>query len=150
MGDSMPESKIQIRIITPEDTKADEKADMIIMRAITGPMGILPGHAPYTSVLDIGALQILDGENIRKIALFGGIAEIRDDVLTILTPFAEWPEDIDRAHAEADREHARHRLQENVDDMEIQRDQVLLRRSLVRIEVSSDSLVSESGLNEEL
>ena len=63
-------------------------------------------------------------------------------MLTILTNGAEWPSDIDRARAVHDREHARRRLQERIDDIEIRDDQVLLRRALVRIEVSSDPLVN--------
>ena len=133
----MPDKKVRLRIVTPEQVKVDEDASMIIMRCTTGNMGILPGHEAYSVALDYGILRILRDDVERKIAIYGGLASIQNDVLTILTHDAEWPEDIDRARAEADREHAERRLQERTDDIEIQHDQVLLRRALVQIEVSS-------------
>jgi len=133
----LPDKKVRLRIVTPEQVKVDEDASMIIMRCTTGNMGILPGHEAYSVALDYGILRILRDDVERKIAIYGGLASIQNDVLTILTHDAEWPEDIDRARAEADREHAERRLQERTDDIEIQHDQVLLRRALVQIEVSS-------------
>jgi len=140
----MSTKKVHLRIITPEEIKVDEKTDMVIMRCTTGDMGILPGREACSVILDLGVLRILDGSSERKIAIFGGIAEMQKDVLTILTNDAEWPEDIDRARAEADREEAERRLESAVEDMEIQSHQVLLRRSLVRIEVSSYPLISKT------
>ena len=140
--------KVRLRIITPKEVKFDEDVDMVIMRCTTGAMGILPRHEPRSAVLKYGALRILDGGNERRIAVFGGLAEVKNNVLTVLTNLAEWPEDIDHARALADLEHAERRLQERVDDIEIQDDQVLLRRALVRIEVGSYPLVNVSDSQE--
>lgn len=139
----MATRKVRLRIITPEQIKVDEDVDRVIMRCTTGDMGILPGHEAYSTTLNYGVLRILAGGVERRIAVYGGLATIQNNVLTILTIGAEWPEDIDRLHAEADREHAERRLQERTDDIEIQHDQVLLRRALVQIEVCSYSPTSE-------
>jgi len=133
----MAEKKIRLHIITPEQSKIDEDVDMVIMRCTTGDMGIMPGHETRSAVLDYGVMRILNDDNERWIAVYGGLAVIKDNVLTVLTHDAEWPEEIDRAHAHVTREHAERRLQEKTDDLEIQSDQVLLRRALVQIEVSS-------------
>ena len=138
----MAVKKIRLRIVTPEEIKLDENVDMVIMRCTTGDMGILPRHEPCSAVLNYGALRILDGGDERRIAVFGGLAEVRNDVLTILTDGAEWPKEIVRAHAMADLERAKSRLRERVDDIEIQDDIVLLRRALVRVEVSSHTFVN--------
>jgi len=135
--------KLKLRIITPEKIKVDEAVDMVIMRCNTGEMGILPGHETRSAVLDYGALRILVDESERRIAVFGGIVEIRDDAVTVLTGAAEWPEDIDRTRAEAEREYAERRLRESADALGIKRDQVALRRALVQIEVSSYPLISK-------
>ncbi|MCL2030471.1 MAG: ATP synthase F1 subunit epsilon [Oscillospiraceae bacterium] len=134
--------QVRLRIITPEEIKVDERAAMIIMRCTTGDMGILPGHEARSAVLDYGVLRILNPDGERRIAVFGGLAEVRDDVVTVLANAAEWPEDIDRARAEADRELAERRLQETQDDLEVRSNQAVLRRSLVQIEVSSYPLLS--------
>lgn len=129
--------KVRLRVVTPAVVKVDEDADMIIMRTTTGDMGVLFGHEARSAVLNLGALRILDSGNERRIAVYGGLATVKNNVLTILTNDAEWPEEIDRVRAEANREHAERRLQERTDDIEIREDLLMLRRALVQIEVSS-------------
>jgi len=139
----MAENKIRLKIITPEKIKVDQDVRMVIMRCVTGDLGVLPGHKPCSALLDYGLLRILADDSERRMAVYGGLAMIRNDVLTILTDDADWPEEIDLARANLDREYAEKRLREKLDDMEIQNDQVLLRRALVQIEVSSSSLIDE-------
>jgi F-type H+-transporting ATPase subunit epsilon len=129
--------KLRLRIVTPEEIKFDENVDMVIMRCTTGDMGILHGHEPRSAVLSYGALRILNGGNERRLAVFGGLAEVQNNLLTILTNLAEWPDEIDRARAELDFERAERHMRERIGDLEIQSDQVQLRRAMVRIEVSS-------------
>ncbi|MCL2035092.1 MAG: ATP synthase F1 subunit epsilon [Oscillospiraceae bacterium] len=141
----MAKSKIHLRVITPDRIKFDNVADMVIMRTTTGDMGILPGHAPYSAALDYGALRILDLEEgyEYRIAVFGGIAEIKDDVLTVVANAAERPEDIDRRRAEKERDKMQRHLQESADNLDLQKDHARLRRMLVRLEVSSYPLIKK-------
>jgi len=130
--------KIHLRVITPENVKVDDKVDMVIMRCNTGYMGILPGHEPRRAVLDYGIMRILGGSgDERRLAVFGGFAEIKDDILTVVTGEANWPQDIDMDNEHTKREHLKRRLQEHTNDLEIQRDQALLRRLLVRMEIGA-------------
>jgi len=135
--------KLRLQIATPEKLKFDEDASMVIMRCITGDMGILPDHEPISAILDYGVLRIIDGEIERRIAVFGGIAQVKDNKVTILANDAQWPEDIDIAFVESERERMLRRSQEDLDDLEIQRDSVLMRRTLVQIEVSAYPLLSK-------
>ena len=117
---------------------------MIIISCLSGEMGVLPGHMPFSAALDIGALRIRNGGEERIIAVYGGIAEIKDDVITILTDMAQWPEDIDSERARADRADAESRLPMDSDDAEMQIvDRVALRRALVQIEVSAYPIIRE-------
>ena len=140
--------QLRLRIITPELTKVDEDVDMVIMRATTGDMGILPGHEPRCAVLRYGIIRIFNGSQERRIAVFAGMASIERDVLTIITGGAEWPEDVDRARAQTDLEQAEMRLRERTSDIELQHDQLLFRRALVRIEVSSYAFDDEENADE--
>jgi len=137
--------KFHLRIATPDNIKYDEDAEMVIMRCITGDMGILAGHEATSAILDYGVLRIINGEEERRMAVFGGIAQVGDNKLTILTNDAQWPEDIDMAFVEAERDRMARRSQETLDDLQIQRDQVLMRRTLVQMEVSTFPLVSRTG-----
>ena len=134
----MATEKLRLRIATPDNIKYDEDANMVIIRCITGDMGILPNHEACCAILDFGVLRILnDDTEERRMAVFGGMAQVRDNTVTILANDAQWPEDIDISLVEAEHEKAQRRIQESVDDLEIQKDQVALRRTLVQIEVSS-------------
>jgi F-type H+-transporting ATPase subunit epsilon len=108
-------------------------------------MGILPKHEACSAILDYGVLRIFDDGEERRMAVFGGIAQVRDNVLTILANDAQWPEDIDITLAEAERDRTSRRIKEDADDLEIQKEQVKMRRSLVQIEVSSYPLISKVG-----
>jgi len=139
----MPTKKMRLRIATPESVKYDDDVEMVIVRCITGDMGILANHEPASVILDYGVLRILDEEQERRMAVFGGIAQVRDNTVTILANDAQWPEDIDMAFVEQERDRIARRQQEDVDDLEIQIDQVHLRRTLVQMEVSSYPLISK-------
>ena len=135
-------SKFNLRITTPDNVKYNEEADLVIMRCITGDMGIMAGHEATSAILDYGVLRIIKGEEERRMAVFGGIAQVGGNTLTILANDAQWPEDIDIAFVEAERERMARRSQESLDDLTIQRDQILMRRTLVQMEVSTFPLIS--------
>jgi len=133
----MDDKKLRLQVITPSLKKVDLFIDMLIMRTVSGDMGVLYAHAPCCAALQYGALRIISQGRERKLAVYGGLALIEDNTVTILTPDAHWPDEINVVHANADRDRAQKRLQEKIDDIEIQNDQVLLRRALVQIEVGS-------------
>ena len=104
----MSDKKIEIRLLTPSvrssqsQYKYQGEVDMVIVRTITGDRGFLPGHEPCSVVLDAGVLRILrEGQDELKLAVLGGVAQMENDIVTIVTETAEWPENIDRAKASA-------------------------------------------------
>jgi F-type H+-transporting ATPase subunit epsilon len=137
MGDAMTGKKVYLQIFTPRGLKIEEQADMLVMRCIDGDMGVLPGHEPVSVSLGDGILRIINNNRTeQKIAVFGGVAVVRNDLVKIMTTIAQRPGEIDLPRAEADRRMAELLLQERSEDAKIQSYQVMLRRSLVRIEVS--------------
>ncbi|NLJ57363.1 MAG: ATP synthase F1 subunit epsilon [Tissierellia bacterium] len=144
MTQQLANKKINLKITTPRGVKFVEEADMIIMRCIDGDLGVLPGHAPVSTVLGDGTLRIYNGGIEKKLALFGGIAEIEDTRVNILTTIAQRPEEIDLERAELDRRQVEAKmLEESKESQADERLQVLLRRTLVRIEVSTHTENSE-------
>ena len=127
--------KINLNIITPRGVKFEEEADTLIMRLIDGDLGVLAGHAPVSAILGEGILSIIDDGIEKKLAVFNGIVEIDDTNVNIMTTIAQRPDEIDLERAEQDRREAEATLEES-EEVQIQSLQVVLRRSLVRIEVS--------------
>ena len=133
----MAEKKFRLRILTPDEIKVDENVGMVIMRCTTGAMGIMAGHEPRSAVLDrYGILRIISNKKEYGMAVFGGLAEMKNNVLTIITKEAHNPEEIDIEKAKAALAAAKD-IQDHKTDIEIAQDQVTLRRSLVLLEVSS-------------
>lgn len=137
----MDSPTFRLCITTPEKVKYDEDAQMVILRAITGDMGIQANHEPTSAILDYGAMRIFNGEEERRMAVFGGMMQVKDNVVTVLANDAQWAEEIDAARAAAEREELERRMQDSADDLAIARDQILMRRTLVQIEVSTFPLV---------
>lgn len=128
--------KINLNITTPRGVKFVEKADMIIMRCIDGNLGVLFGHEPVSAILGDGILRIFNDGVEKKLAVFGGIAEINETSVNIFSTIAQLPEEIDRERAEADRQEAEATMLEASETLKFHSSHALLRRSLVRIEVS--------------
>jgi len=145
----MEKSQLHLHIATPDNVKFDEKAEMVVLRCISGDMGILPHHEATSAILDYGVLRIMNNDEERRMAVFGGIAQIGDNRVTILANDAQWPEDIDMAFVEAERERLERRSKESADDLMIQTDQVMMRRTLVQIEVSAFPLISRPEREED-
>jgi len=107
----MADKKLELRLLTPaaKSVQAQYKyqglVDMVIMRGATGDIGFLPGHTACSVVLSDGEMRIIGGEPADvRLAVLGGVAQVENDVLTIITESAEWPEDIDQVRVEANRE----------------------------------------------
>jgi F-type H+-transporting ATPase subunit epsilon len=128
--------KIKLNITTPRGLKFVEEADMIIMRCIDGNLGVLYGHAPVSTVLGDGILRIINDGVEKKLAIFGGIAEIGKETVNIFTTIAQHPEEIDLERAESDRKEVENAIEERSKELQFQNSLVLLHRTLVRIEVS--------------
>lgn len=131
----MAEKKTLLKIITPDRNFFDEEVDMVIFRTIQGDMGVLPGHAPLTTILSIGIIRIKQGEEEKRATLIGGFAEIQPDRITILADAAEWHEEIDKERAEAAKRRAEERLTKKTEDINVARAEAALKRALVRLEL---------------
>src|SRR5438270_11475088 len=59
-----------------------------------GELGVLPGRAPLIGRLGYGELRIRRGAETRRYFVDGGFAQVRADVVTVLTPRALRGEDI--------------------------------------------------------
>jgi F-type H+-transporting ATPase subunit epsilon len=53
-------------------------------------MGVYPNHIPLTTVLAPCVLKVHEGEDVKKIEISGGFAEILKDRITVLAESAEW------------------------------------------------------------
>ncbi len=108
---------LTVRVIAPDKTVWDSEAEEVILPSTTGQLGILAGHAPLMTALDIGVMRVRSDKTWVPIALMGGFAEVDTNEVTILVNGAERGENIDPAAARTAFEEAEARLnQVNNDD----------------------------------
>ena len=133
----MAEKKtFNLNVRTPRGKKFNERAQMAIMRTTTGDIGVLAGHEPCAAALAQGILRITDGEGKKRwLGVFGGMAKVEGDDLTVLTGLAEWPEEVEPELAAAERDECLERLKEERTPAQAQRDKELLAQALVRLEL---------------
>jgi F-type H+-transporting ATPase subunit epsilon len=91
---------LNVRIIAPDRTVWDNTAQEIILPSTTGQLGILSGHAPLLTALDIGVMRMRPEKEWILLSLMGGFAEIEDNRVTILVNGAEAGKDIDLKSAQ--------------------------------------------------
>ena len=63
----------------------DEIVDEVVAPGVLGEFGILPGHVPFITLLAEGEIKYKRGSSEQKLSVEGGLAEVRDDKVTILT-----------------------------------------------------------------
>ncbi len=95
---------LNVRVITPDKVVWDAGTEELILPSSTGQLGILTGHAPLLTALDIGVMRLKIGSKWTSIVLMEGFAEVEKDTVTVLCNGAEEADSIDATTAQADLE----------------------------------------------
>ena len=94
------EGKIHLEIVSAEKQIFSGDVDSIIVPAMTGYMGILPGHAPLLAELGTGEIMFTDGDETEDVFCSWGFVEVLPNRVVILAQMAELSSDIDLKRAE--------------------------------------------------
>lgn len=93
----------QCVIVTPEQQVFDGTVAQVILPAHDGQVGILTSRAPLLVKLGIGPLRLdLPGGQTRTLFVDGGVAQMKDNRLTVLTNEATPPEELNPETARAE------------------------------------------------
>ncbi|HEY2494646.1 MAG TPA: F0F1 ATP synthase subunit epsilon [Paenibacillus sp.] len=134
-------STILLEIVTPDHTAYTGQVEGLIVRGVEGALGILPGHIPFVTPLQVAPIIVQLGKEELSIAISGGFVEVRKDKVVILAESAELSEEIDVERARAAQERAERRLaaRSTQDHIDFQRAELALKRAMNRIDVSGQS-----------
>ncbi len=102
---------LTVKVITPDKTVWDDQVEEIILPSTTGQLGILSGHAPLLTALEVGVMRVRPNKEWKTIALMGGFAEVENDEIKILVNGAELGDNIDRDTARTEYQEAQTRFQ---------------------------------------
>jgi len=87
---------INLDIATPEKKVFSGKVREIIAHGIKGEFGVLPDHAPFSTVLSPGVVEIIyeDGKK-ELLAVSGGYIEVNRDKVILLVETAQKEDEMD-------------------------------------------------------
>ena len=94
---------LHLQIVTPDRLLVREDTEQVQIPGKNGELGILPGHAPLITELQIGEISYRVGTTMQHLAVAWGFAEVLPDKVTILAAAAERAEDIDVKRAKGRR-----------------------------------------------
>ncbi|MBQ4381777.1 MAG: ATP synthase F1 subunit epsilon [Oscillospiraceae bacterium] len=126
----------QLRIVTLDGLSYDGRAEKLIVRTITGDVGILPHHINFVTALGMGEAKVYSEGTVRSAACIGGLLSVSENVVTLAPTTFEWAEDIDKARAQAARERAENLLKTRLSEQEQRVAEAKLKRALVRSSVA--------------
>jgi F-type H+-transporting ATPase subunit epsilon len=92
--------QVQCVVVTPEQAVLDEPVDFVALPMYDGELGVLPGRAPLIGRLGPGELRTRRGTQTHRYYVDGGFAQVRANVVTVLTPRAVPAKEINLKAAE--------------------------------------------------
>ncbi|MEK7388189.1 MAG: ATP synthase F1 subunit epsilon [Elusimicrobiota bacterium] len=145
----MPNKRLTLELVTPEKVAWSAPADFVVLPAVRGEMGVLPGHQSFLVRLGAGEVRISDGSEVRRFAVSGGFAEIKDDEISLFAETAETAETIDAERAKQALEKAKLvAAKPGLDPMQLAEMEAAIRRAQVRLKVSRRTRVPPPHLPE--
>ena len=76
---------VKVVVVTPEKAAFEGAADFVVLPMYDGELGVLPGRAPLIGRLGAGELRLKTGTAATRFYVEPGFAQVRDDVVTVLT-----------------------------------------------------------------
>ncbi len=127
---------LKLTIITPEKVIVEKDVDEVVAPGWLGEFGVLPGHARFITLLNIGELKYKTGGEEEHLAVNWGFAEINQTRMTVLVETAEFDHDIDFKRALAAKQRAEEEIKKvSMIDAQYEAIEAALRRALLRLEI---------------
>lgn len=113
----MAGKQLKLDVVTPDQAPLSVACDFVVVTTTSGEMGFLPDHAPLVAALVPHVLRYTADGQETHLFVSGGIVEVRDNQVSVLTMAAETASEIDFDRAQKARQRAIDRLakQEHVD-----------------------------------
>lgn len=127
---------MHLKIITHEKVVYDEDVEEIYTKGVDGEFGILKGHVPIMSALDIGVTKVIKDGQPKYFTTMGGVFQFKDDEGIILTTTAESGDEIDVVRAREALERAKLKLAESEAAIDAKRAEAAIARAMARLKAT--------------
>lgn len=126
-----------LKVLASDRVFYDGRCKMVILPAMDGQLGVLANHGDMVVGLNMGEMRIQKEDDTWETALIGkGVMQDVNNRMTILTEFAEYPDEIDEKRALAAKERAEEQLRQKQSIQEYHHSQAALARAIARLKES--------------
>ena len=126
-----------LKVLASDRVFYDGRCKMVILPAMDGQLGVLANHGDMVVGLAMGEMRIQKEDDTWETALIGkGVMQDVNNRMTILTEFAEYPDEIDEKRALAAKERAEEQLRQKQSIQEYHHSQAALARAIARLKES--------------
>lgn len=80
---------MRVTLIAPDRSLFDGDATSVVAPAFDGQVGILPGHAPFLTLLGTGSLTIAQGAASSRFTVDGGFLQVVGDTVRVVAEHAD-------------------------------------------------------------
>lgn len=123
-----------LRIIASDHKFFSGSVEYLVVPTGSGEVGIMAHHEDMIIALSPGELRFTTAEGEKRSAAIGrGIVEIANNRVTVLTDYAELPEEIDQKRAQEALERAQEALRQKQSIREYREAQAAMARALSRL-----------------
>ena len=133
------EKTFHLNILTPYGHYFEGEVEFIEVRSEKYNLGILLGHAPLISTLEVGKM-VLRIRSVNEIyAIGGGIINVEKDKVTLILDSVERADEIDLERAKEAKKRAEDRLNISKEDdaIDVNRAKLALLKAINRIDIGS-------------
>ena len=133
--------KLHLNLVTPQkQLLANEEVDMVILPALLGEMGILPGHINTIVQLGLGSLRYKKDGKEEEFAVMGGFVEVLNDVVQVFAEGADLAGEIDEEAEKQKIKAAKASLSSKDADIDFELAEMELKQSIARMKVKKRKL----------
>jgi F-type H+-transporting ATPase subunit epsilon len=127
----------EVEVVSPTKVLFEGGAEMVVTRSVDGEIAFLADHVALLAALDICVTRIVaPGGAETRIAIAGGLVEVRDNKVSILAADAALADDIDLDAARAELQEAEQRQPDPSDPAAVAAAATAIRRAQVRLEAA--------------
>jgi len=101
--DAPSAGRLLVAVVTPEGAAFEGEATHVVVPSHDGEVAFYPQHAPFVGALGVGELRIHEPDgDANRWFVEGGVAQVLDDVVTVLAEHVKDAADVDAESARED------------------------------------------------
>ncbi len=127
---------LNLQIITPERIVLDQEVEQVSAHAIDGELTILPNHEPLITALTVDVVRYKTKGQEAAAAVIGGLLEVTNNRVRVLSDSAELDVEIDEARANQAKNRAEAEKTLRNDKLDVYVSEMAIARAVARLKAA--------------